>query len=198
MVHLPCWEHMTRSKQFRVIFEEFFEHRLCYDEPRCDLSGWRGRAEGSNCPQDVGVYAGSRGGKGWGDALQLDYMLDTQRRELHHAGAPIKLRRKCFRCWSTSWRIAIGSFPSKNSRAPVARPVVGEAALTSCIQALRQALGERGRTPRFLRTLHGQGYRFVGAVGGEYTPADDRTDPAPARPTRVGMLPAQTHSTSSP
>ena len=25
-----------------------------------------------------------------------DYVLDTQRHELHHAGAPIKLRRKVF------------------------------------------------------------------------------------------------------
>jgi DNA-binding winged helix-turn-helix (wHTH) protein len=36
---------------------------------------------------------------------------------------------------------------------------VGEEALTSCIKILRRALGERGRTARFLRTLHGQGYR---------------------------------------
>lgn len=27
-----------------------------------------------------------------------------------------------------------------------------------------KALGDRGRTPRFLRTLHGQSYRFVAAV----------------------------------
>ena len=38
-VHLRRREHMAQSKHFRVIFEEFFEHRLCYDEPRCGLSG---------------------------------------------------------------------------------------------------------------------------------------------------------------
>jgi DNA-binding winged helix-turn-helix (wHTH) protein len=41
---------------------------------------------------------------------------------------------------------------------------VRDEALKSCMKTLRQALEERGRTPRFLRTLHGQGYRFVAAV----------------------------------
>jgi len=42
---------------------------------------------------------------------------------------------------------------------------VGDEALKSCMKALRQTLGEGGRTPRFVRTLHGQGYRFVAPVG---------------------------------
>jgi DNA-binding winged helix-turn-helix (wHTH) protein len=36
---------------------------------------------------------------------------------------------------------------------------VGEETLTSRTKTLRRAMGERGRTARFPRTLHGQGYR---------------------------------------
>ena len=51
---------------------------------------------------------------------------------------------------------------------------VGDETLKSCLKTLRQALGESGRTPRFLHTLHGQGYRFVAAVAvREPLPADD-------------------------
>ena len=112
-----------------------------------------------------------------------DYMLDTQRRELHHAGVPITLRRQVF-------QVLVYLLAHRDRVVPKQELLehlwpgqfVGEAALTSCIQGLRRALGERGRTPRFLRTLHGQGYRFVGAVEvGEHTPADDAPQTLPRR-----------------
>src|SRR6266851_9329870 len=37
--------------------------------------------------------------------------------------------------------------------------VVSEAALTSCIKELRQALRDDARTPRYIETAHGQGFR---------------------------------------
>jgi DNA-binding winged helix-turn-helix (wHTH) protein len=104
-----------------------------------------------------------------------DYVLDTQRRELHHAGEPIKLRRKVF-------QVLIYLLAHRDRVVPKQELLerlwpdqfVGDATLTSCIKTLRRALGEQGRTPRFLRTLHGQGYRFVGAVEErEHRPADD-------------------------
>src|SRR5919108_4726065 len=94
-----------------------------------------------------------------------DYTLDTQRYELHHAGEPIKLRRKVFQvlAYLLAHRDRV---VSKQELLEHLWPnqFVGDETLTSCIKALRKALGEWGRTPRFLRTLHGQGYRFVGAV----------------------------------
>jgi predicted ATPase len=48
--------------------------------------------------------------------------------------------------------------------------VVSDAALTSCIQELRHALGDQARRPRFIETVHRRGYRFVA-----------RTSPAPWR-----------------
>jgi DNA-binding winged helix-turn-helix (wHTH) protein len=85
-----------------------------------------------------------------------DYVLDTQRHELHHAGAPIKLRRKVFQVlvYLLAHRDRV---VSKQELLAQLWPdqFVGEEALTSCIKTLRRALGERGRTARFLRTLHG-------------------------------------------
>jgi DNA-binding winged helix-turn-helix (wHTH) protein len=39
---------------------------------------------------------------------------------------------------------------------------VGEAALTSRIKAVRRALGDDGDTQRYIRTVRGRGYQFVG------------------------------------
>jgi DNA-binding winged helix-turn-helix (wHTH) protein len=61
---------------------------------------------------------------------------------------------------------------------------VGDEVLKACITALRKALGEQGRTPRFVRTLHGQGYRFVALVTvREPFPADVPMSPSAGRNT---------------
>jgi pimeloyl-ACP methyl ester carboxylesterase len=54
---------------------------------------------------------------------------------------------------------------------------VSESALTSRIKAARHAIGDDGKSQRLVRTVHGRGYQFVGAVtevaGGPAAPADD-------------------------
>src|SRR5262245_6521525 len=40
--------------------------------------------------------------------------------------------------------------------------VVSEAAVASRIKSARQALGDDGTAQRFIKTIHGRGYRFVG------------------------------------
>jgi predicted ATPase/DNA-binding winged helix-turn-helix (wHTH) protein len=42
--------------------------------------------------------------------------------------------------------------------------VVSEAALTTCLHVLRQALGEDAQRPRYIATVHRLGYRFVAPV----------------------------------
>jgi DNA-binding winged helix-turn-helix (wHTH) protein len=110
-----------------------------------------------------------------------DYVLDTQRHELHHAGEPVKLRRKVF-------QVLIYLLVHRDRVVPKQELLehlwpdqfVGDETLTSCIKTLRKALGERGRTPRFLRTLHGQGYRFVGGgEEGEHRSVDDAAHALP-------------------
>jgi class 3 adenylate cyclase/tetratricopeptide (TPR) repeat protein len=104
-----------------------------------------------------------------------EYILDTQRQELHRAGEPIKLRRKVF-------QVLVYLLAHRDRLIPKQELLehlwpdqfVGDEALKSCMKALRKALGERGRAPHFVRTLHGQGYRFVVAVAvQEPRPADE-------------------------
>jgi DNA-binding winged helix-turn-helix (wHTH) protein/tetratricopeptide (TPR) repeat protein len=68
---------------------------------------------------------------------------------------------------------------------------VGDAALTSCIQELRQALHDDARKPRYVETVHRRGFRFIGAVQGP-APGIRRQEPEspphphPSAPTLVG------------
>ena len=94
-----------------------------------------------------------------------DHVLDTQRAELHRAGVPIRLRRQAF-------QVLVYLLAHRDRVVPKQEILehlwpdqfVGDEVLKACIKAVRQALGEQGRTPRCLRTLHGQGYRFVAPV----------------------------------
>jgi DNA-binding winged helix-turn-helix (wHTH) protein len=52
---------------------------------------------------------------------------------------------------------------------------VGEAALTSRIKAARRAIGDDGESQRYIRTVRGRGYQFVGTILAETV-----TEPAPA------------------
>jgi pimeloyl-ACP methyl ester carboxylesterase/DNA-binding winged helix-turn-helix (wHTH) protein len=51
---------------------------------------------------------------------------------------------------------------------------VSESALTSRVKAVRQAIGDDGRSQRLIRTVHGRGYQFVGEV------TEHRMSPPPA------------------
>ena len=42
--------------------------------------------------------------------------------------------------------------------------VVGDAALTMCIQELRKALQDNAREPQYIETVHRRGFRFIGKV----------------------------------
>lgn len=61
--------------------------------------------------------------------------------------------------------------------------VVSDAAVSSRIKSARQALGDDGGTQRYIRTVHKQGFRFVGEVQAarESTPLPAAVTPAHAR-----------------
>src|SRR5712692_7913225 len=44
------------------------------------------------------------------------------------------------------------------------RVVVSDSALVACIGELRRALGDARRTPQFIETVHGRGYRFIASI----------------------------------
>ena len=58
--------------------------------------------------------------------------------------------------------------------------VVSDAALSSRIKTLRQVLGDDGETQKYIRTIHGRGFRFVGKATSEETTVSVVTDRAPA------------------
>ena len=93
------------------------------------------------------------------------YILDTQRAELSGAGTPIKLQRQAFQVLAYLLRHRDRIVPKHELLAHLwPEQFVGDEALKSCVKTLRKALGEQGRAPHFVRTLYGQGYRFVAAV----------------------------------
>ncbi len=55
---------------------------------------------------------------------------------------------------------------------------VSESALTTAIRDARRALGDSPTDPRWIRTVYGRGFRFVGTVGGA-APAAPAATPAP-------------------
>ena len=67
-----------------------------------------------------------------------------------------------------------------------ATPYMSEAALTTCIYELRQALGERAQTPRFIETVRGRGYRFIAAVAAMDTPIMAEPEAPPPASLCVG------------
>ncbi len=73
---------------------------------------------------------------------------------------------------------------------------VGEAALTSRIKAARRALGDDGESQRYIRTVRGRGYQFVGTI------LADAAEPAasPNRPPAPPSLrrPASTSRSAVP
>ena len=56
--------------------------------------------------------------------------------------------------------------------------IVSEAALTSAVKELRRALGDDRKTPRFIESVYGRGYRFIAEVGEVATAAPAHASPA--------------------
>ncbi|HXH14457.1 MAG TPA: AAA family ATPase [Alphaproteobacteria bacterium] len=115
-----------------------------------------------------------------------DYVLDTQRYELHGAGKLVPLRPKAFEvlAYLVAHRERIISKAELLERLWSGQ-FVSDATVNSCIKEVRRAIGDRGAMPRLLRTVRGRGYRFVAPVteAGQPRPEDVQpATPAPASP----------------
>jgi len=94
-----------------------------------------------------------------------DCTLDVQRRIMYRAGQVVRLRRKVFQALTyllTSHDRAVSK--EELCQAVWSQLFISDAALESTIRAVRRAIGDRGRAPALLQTVHGYGYRFVAAV----------------------------------
>ena len=93
------------------------------------------------------------------------FELDTSKAELRENGAPRPVEPQVF---------ALLTLLVENRERLVSRDeildkiwdgrIVSDAALASRIKSARQALGDDGQSQRFIRTIHGQGFRFVAEV----------------------------------
>src|SRR6266568_2714900 len=117
-----------------------------------------------------------------------EWILDTQRYELSRAGRVRPLRRKAFQVLTyllahpdrvvTKQELCEQVWPQQ---------FISDAALESVIKAVRQAIGDSGRSQRLLQTVYGQGYRWVAAVTtADQTPPDRPVMLAPARVSTDG------------
>lgn len=94
-----------------------------------------------------------------------DCTLDTQRYELRQGGLRLPLRRKVFQVLVYLIEQRDRVVPRDELLAQVwPDQYVGEETLTSCVKAVRRAVGDSGRAQRVILTVHGQGLRFVAEV----------------------------------
>src|SRR5688500_18722420 len=93
------------------------------------------------------------------------FRLDLRDERLWRGHEAIQLSRKTFAvlcCLVTQ----VGQLVTKEAlpEACWTETVVIDSTLTVAMRTLRQVLGDRARTPRFIETVHGRGYRFIAPV----------------------------------
>src|SRR5215471_4838764 len=99
-----------------------------------------------------------------------DFSLDTARRELRRGGVLIALQPQVFDLLEYAIRNRERVVTKDDLLAAVWNGrIVSESTLSTRINAARSAISDSGEEQRLLRTAHGKGIRFVGAVreGGE-------------------------------
>ena len=93
------------------------------------------------------------------------FVLDTQRYELRSGDAVIRVEPQVFDVLTQLVRNHHRCVTKEELFDSVwGGRFVGEAALTSRIKAARRALGDDGESQRYIRTVRGRGYQFVGTI----------------------------------
>jgi DNA-binding winged helix-turn-helix (wHTH) protein len=94
-----------------------------------------------------------------------DFRLDAAKRQLLHDGQPVQLSSKAFDLLLVLVE-SEGRLVEKQElyQRVWADQIVEESNLTVHISAIRKALGERKQSPRYIVTVPGHGYRFIGNV----------------------------------
>ena len=132
------------------------------------------------------------------------FELDTAKVELRANGEPRPVERQVF---------ALLALLVENRERLVSKDeilekvwdgrIVSEAAVASRVKSARQALGDDGKTQRFIKTIHRQGFRFVADVKAERD-VQPAAEPAAAPPNRraarpsIAVLPFRWSATRDP
>lgn len=119
-----------------------------------------------------------------------EYALDTDARELRHSGTPVPLTLKTYQMLAYLLehrdRLVL-----KDELLEHVWPntYVDDSAVKRCIMAARRALGESSGTPQYIKTMRGQGYRFIAPVTVHVHPPSTLTPvavPAASPPVSAG------------
>jgi DNA-binding winged helix-turn-helix (wHTH) protein/class 3 adenylate cyclase/tetratricopeptide (TPR) repeat protein len=113
-----------------------------------------------------------------------DYELDTQAHELHRAGAPVTLAPKVYAVLAYLIQHHRRLVPKEELLKQVWPGVyVDDSAVKRCIMAARRVLGERPEASQHIKTVRGQGYRFMAAVTAYSHSSEVLAEVAAARPS---------------
>ena len=117
-----------------------------------------------------------------------DFVLNTDRRELHHGNTLVSVEPKVF---------DLLTYVVQNRERVVSRDdllssvwnkrIVSESALTTCINAARSAIADTGEKQRLIKTLPRKGIRFVGAVREEPRLVEAELADSPVDPQRPSL-----------
>ena len=94
------------------------------------------------------------------------FEVNLRERELRKFGLRVKLQQKPFQILHRLLQTP-GEFVSREELARVLWPdlhVLFDRSLNTAVNALRRALGDAGRNPRFIESRQGLGYRFIAQV----------------------------------
>ncbi|MEP7315337.1 MAG: winged helix-turn-helix domain-containing protein [Sphingomicrobium sp.] len=119
------------------------------------------------------------------------FVLDSVERTLTGDGRPVDLSGRYFDALVLLVANAGQLITKERFHGDVWRgAAVTDEALTQCIRSLRQALGDKATSPRFIATVPGHGYRFVAPVrAGDATHSTEAQEQAPAgRLETIGAL----------
>ena len=111
------------------------------------------------------------------------FVLDTHRYELRGDGEVIRVEPQVFDVMT----LLVSNHDRFVTKEELFDTVwggrfVGEAALTSRIKAARRALGDDGESQRYIRTVRGRGYQFVGTIVADGPAQPPAPPPEPAPP----------------
>jgi TolB-like protein/Flp pilus assembly protein TadD len=97
-----------------------------------------------------------------------DCELDAERQELRRSGETVAVEPQVFELLAYLVANADRVVSKDEINAAIWKGrAVSDAALSTRIKSARRAIGDDGKTQALIRTLHGRGFRFVGAVAGE-------------------------------
>jgi TolB-like protein len=106
-----------------------------------------------------------------------EFELDLDRYELRRSGEVVKTEPRVLEVLNYLIKERERVVPKEELHDSIWRDVhVSESALTTTIRDARRAIGDSSADARWIRTIYGRGFRFVGDV----IAVDDRVEPAPA------------------